>query len=265
MFGCGSCGCLRLANPPKNLDRFYPDDYYSFVVQRHDVGLLGRALRSARTFVLLRRHEGGPEWATWLRGNATIMSSILDYGSGAGTLVAFLRKQGFWRVVGFDAYAKESDLVVNELPDGPFDLVMMHHVLEHLDNHVDALASVVERLTPAGKVLIRMPLVDSWAYREYGSDWVGLDPPRHLLLHTSKSLRLLGERVGLVVEKEWRDSGELQFCGSEQYRLNIPLVDPRGGDLFADQMEAFRERAAALNSAGEGDQGVFMLRRHSSD
>src|SRR5690606_13809129 len=114
---------------------------------------------------------------------------------------------------------------------------------------------------------IRVPVADSWAWRHYGTDWVQLDAPRHLFLHTRRSLDLLAADAGLVVERVADDSGAFQFWGSEQYRRDIPLrdprsyaVNPRASDFTAAQIREFRRRAADLNARGEGDQASFYLR-----
>ena len=95
---------------------------------------------------------------------------------------------------------------------------------------------------------------------------MGLDPPRHLFIHTVRSLTLLAEHAGLTPVRRYRDSWGLQFWGSEQYRDDIPLRDPRshaeGGSAFtAEQIQAFETRALRLNAEGDGDAGCFVFRR----
>ena len=127
---------------------------------------------------------------------------------------------------------------------------------------------IVRLLKPEGVALVRIPVADSWAWRHYGADWVQLDPPRHLFLHTRRSMDLLAAAAGLKVERVVHDSTAFQFWGSEQYRRGIPLQDPRSyarnpraSAFSAGEIRTFEARAAELNACGEGDQACFYLRR----
>ena len=115
---------------------------------------------------------------------------VLDIGSGKGELAYDLVTRGGASVVGVDhdpshlAYARANFVherlefrdgnVLESLPPGHFDVVVMSNVLEHLEPRVEFLARVVESVTPR-YVLVRVPL--------YERDWtvplkaeVGLSP-----------------------------------------------------------------------------------------
>jgi SAM-dependent methyltransferase len=115
---------------------------------------------------------------------------VLDIGSGKGELAYDLVTRGGASVVGVDhdpshlAYARSNFVderlefragdVLEDLPVGHFDVVVMSNVLEHLEPRVEFLARVVESATPR-YVLVRVPL--------YERDWtvplkveVGLSP-----------------------------------------------------------------------------------------
>jgi hypothetical protein len=72
-------------------------------------------------------------------------------------------------------------------------------------------------------ILIRIPVIDSYVLGKYQENWVSLDAPRHLFLHTVKSIRLIAEKAGLEIKKIVYDSDEFQFWGSEQYLKSIAL------------------------------------------
>jgi SAM-dependent methyltransferase len=283
---CGSCGSLILLDPPPDPASAYPDGYYahgstpSFVAPDN----LKRRLLRARSRALLRLPPAASDRLLarapyplapfrWLAGLGLGTSArILDVGCGEGYLLRRLALAGFTRLNGVDPYmAEESESEVltlrrGELRDvtGPFEVVMLHHVLEHLTDPVEALREARELLAPGGAVIARVPLADSWAARHYGADWVQLDAPRHLSVPTEAAARDAAAAAGLRVRRAWRDSDAIQFWGSEQYRLGIPLEDPRsvmrGGHPFAaGQLRGWAARARALNRAGEGDSGCFVL------
>ena len=199
--------------------------------------------------------------------------------AAAGALLQALRSIGFDRLLGVDPFvAGDLDLggglrvVRAELAaiDGEHDLVMFHHSLEHIAEQQRELSAATAILAPGGCCLVRIPTVSSWAWREYGTDWSALDAPRHLYLHSVRSLRRLAEQAGLRIERIVSDSTAFQFWGSEQYRRGIALmtsgsldIAPASGAFSAAELHRFNRRAAELNRRGDGDQIVVTMRRAS--
>lgn len=282
---CASCGCLELLNPPADLSTYYPGNYYSMSKGKVSLWLrfllapamsrywLGRP--SLVGYVLCRgRHR--PAVLEWLRRRGVRKGSqLLDVGSGVGHLLLYLRGLGFGRLVGVDPF-NEGDssfpggitVLKRRLSEvtGNFDCVVLSHSFEHMDEPLEVLKQVRALLAPGGQVMISTPVASSFAWREYGVDWVQLDAPRHLFVHTVKSLEILAQQAGLRVQEVVYESTEFQFWGSEQYRAGIPLTDQRSykrspsRSIFtAEQISSFRQRADALNVAGDGDTASFYL------
>jgi hypothetical protein len=144
---------------------------------------------------------------------------------------------------------------------------MSHHAFEHMPDPSASLAGMRRLLAPGGRILIRIPVADSYAWRHYGVHWVNLDAPRHMFLHTPASMRILAGRHQLTISQVGFDGNASQFLGSEQYERDIPLSDPRSvysggwrrwvGWWRAKQL---RSRVQALNAAGKGDWACFELR-----
>jgi len=145
---------------------------------------------------------------------------ILDIGCGEGHFLAEMRKHG-WEPIGLDrnpskaAFARD---VLNleahsrrfedtDFPSEGFDAVTMWDSLEHLHHPLAALREIRRILKPEGHLLLRVPSLDSLDARLFGPSWAGLDPPRHLIVLSRKTLlRLLGE-AGFTVERLWCMSG----------------------------------------------------------
>jgi SAM-dependent methyltransferase len=179
-----------------------------------------------------------------------------------------LADAGFRRTEGIDPVLPED--VVAQLPgnihkaalddvDGEYDVVMLHHVLEHMPDQDEALRQVARVLRPAGYCLIRLPVMPNEAWRRYRENWVQLDAPRHLFIHSEKSLELVASRAGLRIEHVEYDSTEFQFVGSEQYMRNVPLNQPHG--VAPADVRRFRREARRLNRIRQGDQAAFYLRK----
>ena len=287
-FECADCGAIQIAQVPPDLARHYPPDYLSFRKQTQGLNRLRRWLKrrcAEQTTgrpnllgrILLRGHAPPPfiEWARTAGVRAD--DAILDVGSGAGRLLLKMRDAGFSNLTGLDPFIERDIrygdgllIVKRELREmtGAFDFIMLHHSLEHIADPFAALKDVHRLLRPGRFCLVRMPMAGCHAWRTYGANWAQLDPPRHLILHTERSLRLLAEGAGLELAKMVFDSTGFQFWGSELYRRNIPLREaerPEGRlreGLFTEkELAAFEAEAKRLNEQGRGDQACVYLRK----
>jgi SAM-dependent methyltransferase len=286
---CSRCGCLQIVEVPEDLDKYYPEEYISFsrVTTRWSSKAL-RALRKRRTGYylagkkrrtnILSRLVGDVAFPVYFRAEGLGLDSrILDVGCGSGRFLNFLGAQGFSNLTGIDPF-NVSDIFYDngvriykgELSDldGIFDFILLYHSFEHMPDPLAALKSLNEMLSADGLVSLCVPLVSSFAWREFGTNWVQLDAPRHLFLHSLRSIEHLVEEAGFKIESIEYDSTEFQFWGSEQYVLDIPLTDPRSyssnpeRSVFSEQaIDSFRQRAAELNAARQGDQACVFLRK----
>jgi SAM-dependent methyltransferase len=143
----------------------------------------------------------------------------LEIGCGEGWMLAALKEAG-WKVVGtertittaqFAAKQKGLQMVVASLeafrPEPLFDLIVMHHVLEHLPNPMTILAQCSTLLRPGGTLLLAVPNLQSWQFTVSGKNWFHLDVPRHLTHFTPASISQALDRAGLTIEaikyKSW--------------------------------------------------------------
>jgi len=150
---------------------------------------------------------------------------VLDVGCGDGTLAAEVAaRTGAW-VTGVDrdavairsarALHRDARLTFVEgearsLPPGPFSVVILSNVLEHLDGREEFLRAVVRDLGPE-RLLIRVPLFErDWRVplkRELGVDF-RLDPT-HRIEYTEEEFDAEVARAGLRVEERQVRWGEL--------------------------------------------------------
>ena len=150
--------------------------------------------------------------------------------------------------------------------EGTFPLVTMLDSLEHMPAQLSVLQAARRLIGASGRILVRIPVI-AFAWREYREDWVQLDPPRHLFLHTRRSLKHLAEQAGLSVTDVIDDSNSFQFWGSEQYRRGIPLMssqslftNPNASLFTPAQIAEFDRHAEALKATGDGDTACFFLK-----
>jgi SAM-dependent methyltransferase len=284
---CDNCKCLQLKIIPDNLGKYYPSDYYSYNrinrpkgIRRiltnlrnkyavFDKGIIGKYLHSRRPTDGLRALSNLPL--------LTKKSRVIDVGCGSGALLSALEDLGFDSLLGLDPF-NENDLRHSRYltirkggiadADGEWDLVMFHHSFEHIPNPQDTLKSVYNLLIDGGYCLIRIPTVSSYAWTHYKTNWVQLDAPRHLFLHSIESMKILSRKVGFSITDIVYDSTIFQFVGSEQYAKNIPLnsknaygKNPKNSMFTSEEINEFDKRTRELNLTKQGDQAIFILKK----
>jgi 2-polyprenyl-3-methyl-5-hydroxy-6-metoxy-1,4-benzoquinol methylase len=135
---------------------------------------------------------------------------LLDIGCGAGAFLEWAQDAG-WQAVGLDfdqaavTNARSRGLDVRlgtvDVLDGHvlFDAITMSHVIEHVHDPGMLLKRVKALLKPGGIFWIETPNMDSTGHKTFGQSWLGLDPPRHLVLFRPSSLRALINSAGLTI------------------------------------------------------------------
>jgi SAM-dependent methyltransferase len=289
-YKCSNCGVLQIENPIYNSELLYPSSYYSFssnsmsfkntikkLVFKNTVSReLGTPTLIANFFKI-----GVSEEARAIKPYINKSMSILDVGSGSGELLEALYNLGYNKLEGIDPYLSTAvnhvgwsikNIYITDLQeDKKYDLIMLHHSFEHMDNPKEVLVKIKSLLSVNGKCIIRIPVCDSYAYETYKNDWVQIDAPRHIYIHTNKSMKLLCENAGLRIEKIKDDSKVFQFIGSEQYKKNICLnssesfYKPFSKRIFSKNLFSkkdlnfFRKKTEDVNKLGSGDQRIFIL------
>jgi SAM-dependent methyltransferase len=190
---CNRCG-LCYTNPRPDLgsiNQFYPADYQC---HQGKVASCKPAPYGARLARLLP-----------IRG----LARLLDFGCGAGDFLARMHALG-WNVTGLDmvevAVARVRDqhglpAHVGTLPnplwtDACFEAITMWQSLEHVHQPLDVLHAAYRLLTSGGKLIVTTPNFAGLGSRWFGSDWYGLDVPRHLTHFTPETLRMMLGRAG---------------------------------------------------------------------
>jgi 2-polyprenyl-3-methyl-5-hydroxy-6-metoxy-1,4-benzoquinol methylase len=284
-FQCTKCGCLQIKEIPENISKYYTPNYYSFNVYNKSNSIIKRFIKRLSYYAIFNKGTIGKLFYRnfpniSLRSLSRIKPKknirILDIGCGSGSFLCSLREFGFKNLYGIDPYIK-TDIHykngvnifkknINEIK-GKYDLIMFHHSFEHISDPFEALFSIKKLLSSNGICLIRIPMVDSWAWENYRENWVQIDAPRHFFLHSRKSIEILVKNTGFKIEEIIYDSTEFQFWGSEQYKRDISLndnnsyvVNPKKSVFLKKEITIFKEKAKELNLKEKGDQAAFYLK-----
>ncbi len=273
-FRCASCGALQLADTHLDISKYYPNDYYSFKPATAKKYFLGRFL--ANWYLnrprfpglhVVSHLKGYTAWIDLLKGLKKD-AAILDIGCGTGGLLRRISTWGFTNLTGVEPYINgdisypggvkiiKADVLQHQ---DEYDLIMLHHSFEHMNNPLEIMLHLAQMLRRGGKILIRTPVSDSFAFRKYGVSWYQLDAPRHIFLHTTKSVTILAKESGLVLQQIAYDSTENQILDSEKYARDITLWEKV--NVSRSHKKSCKKWAKHLNGINDGDQACFVLHK----
>ena len=124
----------------------------------------------------------------------------MDIGCGDGSFLQVAQTCG-WDVIGIDPDPKvvancrsqgwnvlQGDIEQFYDKERLFDVITMNHVIEHVHDPLAVLKACHRLLKPGGQLWLETPNIDSFGHLQYGRNWRGLEPPRHLLLFNQRSL-----------------------------------------------------------------------------
>jgi SAM-dependent methyltransferase len=187
----------------------------SLAVHGHYVGEAGRAYH-ARRFAI---PDVAYDWVARSRARkiaprVSANDTVVEFGVGHGWNLAAL---ACGRRIGFDLGTHVASIVrahgidfverAAELRDGSADVLVCHHLLEHVPDPAETLAELRRVLSPTGRLLLFVPYETERRFRRYTDD----EPDHHLFSWTPQSLGNLVHDCGFSV-----DSAGLGEFGSDR-------------------------------------------------
>jgi hypothetical protein len=135
-----------------------------------------------------------------------------------------------------------------------------------MPDQVAAIKAIRPLLASGGVARIEIPVNDCDAFAEYGAEWVELDPPRHLHLHTRQSISILAKRLGFTVVAIEEAGVSLEWWGSELYRRGQTLYDAKNrvhrtphGNFSAHELTQFELRVSKARDERRSGRIVVTL------
>jgi SAM-dependent methyltransferase len=143
--------------------------------------------------------------------NALPGGRLLDVGCGLGFFLSGVDRK--WERHGVEVSALAAETARNHgtihvgqlaemaFPDGYFDAVVCHHVIEHVPDPAPFLREIHRILRPNGALVLGTPDFDSGCARRFGDRYRLLHDPTHVSLFTSDSMRRFLRDSGFRVDK----------------------------------------------------------------
>lgn len=195
---------------PQDLSRYYSETYHG---NRH--GFTARFC-DRRRLSIIRQANSSNKSVRWL-----------DVGCGDGTLLQSGAAAG-WRVYGVETHpelARSRGLTVfaniqQACQNGPYDVITLWHVLEHLTSPDTDVQLLLNLLSPGGKLIIAVPDAACLAARWFGPHWLHWDVPRHVTHFEPATLTELLTNQSSQACQLKRSEFEYDLMGFAQSALN---------------------------------------------
>ncbi|MFB4308550.1 class I SAM-dependent methyltransferase [Actinomadura sp. GTD37] len=248
--GCDGCGHV-FQNPrltPEGLAFYYKDVYDGLgdvlaerILSSNTSWYLARAAMAARETAPRDWLDVGTGKGHFCRAARTVLPGTRFDGLDFGAAVEEGAQRG-WIDRG---YRGEFTDLAGDLA-GRYDVISMHHYLEHTADPLTELDTAVKVLPSGGHLLIELPDPESWFGRVLRGFWVPWLAPQHLHMIPIGNLREALEQRGLEILAEERREADQ---GPDFVASAAAVVNWLGLDVdrpWWPRAPGVREHAAAL-------------------
>jgi 2-polyprenyl-3-methyl-5-hydroxy-6-metoxy-1,4-benzoquinol methylase len=183
---------------------------------------------------------------------------LVEVGSSLGYLLDAFRKDG-WDVLGIEPFyqccryaleelgleTKNAILETADLPDECCDVVLLNHVIEHIDDPSRTLREVNRVLKPGGHFVIETPRYDTLMFKLLGKRERSVGCGGHIYFFTTQTLKNLYEAAGFKTVK-------LNYVGRSltlerlNYNLGVITKNPNVRARLDDFANRFHINKASL-------------------
>lgn len=235
---CFNCSSLSIRSIPDNISEYY-NGYYSyskfdatsrFCIEKYMKYFFYKNKLIFSFFKKNIKNIYDFNLKALLKLNLNYKSKILDVGSGSGKFIYDLYNIGFCNALGIDPYiekslsyhngAKVEKIDLFKISD-KFDIITFNHTLEHMDDLQKVFFKIKDLLNIRGYCIIRIPNIDSYAFKKFGNYWTGIHAPYHFCLPSYNAILQLAHNVGLKLENMHGEQVPGFFLANVENQLNI--------------------------------------------
>lgn len=244
---CGSCGLIYTKPQPTTeiLYRKYQGDYWQ---TERNTGALEFHEAAKHDPVIQPLDEKMFHWLDANRfmdweqslGNEKVM---LDVGCGLGIFMREMQNRG-WNAQGTEVagyaveFCRQQGFTIHQgtldtLHQQTYDLITLHHVIEHVNEPHVLMKLAAGLLNPNGRVIVRTPCSDSIPAYLAGKDW--FYDPDHIYFFNQKTLCRLLENAG------FRILSVFTYVGVEHETWQAAWYGLQLNGLIQEKVEAYNQ------------------------
>jgi SAM-dependent methyltransferase len=154
---------------------------------------------------------------------------VLDYGCGGGELANAIHNCGYLNVVAIDVQSDRPITLdkgvkyfgIEELPAGElFDIIVLRHVLEHLEHPIAVMTSLGNKLSNSGKIVAEFPSEHSSWKKVFKGDWPGYFFPFHTMVLSDAGAEKIFQKANLKILDV--KPAECPILGTYYISLGVP-------------------------------------------
>ncbi|MDQ7815018.1 MAG: class I SAM-dependent methyltransferase [Patescibacteria group bacterium] len=249
---CRRCGLVYIDPVPtkEDLDSYY---HKQFIQERHHIASVDEARERAKNKKSLEKYP-----VDSIKRFLSADSKVLEIGCGYGFFLKRIKDECGAQVFGVEPsevsgkFAAEEygievfhgllDDYLSQADGRKFDMIIMHHVLEHISEPVAALKRLTQKLSPGGKFYIVVPNVTE------------LQEP----------VEAFFQYPHVVSYSPWSLNHALNLSGLKTISLNPRLRPPRSGlEAVATRFEEPENmvKASAFSVGSEPSDVVRVIRK----
>ena len=204
IYQCGSCSLIQIApRLTEDLLKNIYEIYYNYGEEKKGTYSAIRRLFLVSMLYRIWMMLDGDICFHSNRGSGR----LIDIGSNEGRGLQIYSQNGY-SVEGFEInekaanVAREKGLLVHTgnfdafTPHKPYDIAVLSHVLEHIDNPDSMISNISRILKPDGQLWISCPNIKSWQRNIFSSYWAGWHVPFHITFYSEVTIKRLLKKHG---------------------------------------------------------------------
>ncbi len=202
-------------------------------------------------------------------------AKALDVGCGSGKILRALRLAGWdaegveWDENAAKVAVSHADCAVHTgglfgpaLVRASYELVLLSHVFEHLDDPIRALERVGDLLAPKGRAVLIYPNPAALGAQYFKEHWFPWEVPRHLVFVHPREMFATARAAGLEVTalRTLHRSAAGVSASSRAYQRGRVLKTEDISLTIEDQAFLVRERLRLLYRPTAGEEVLVVVR-----
>ncbi len=270
---CSNCKSLSIFTFYESVETIYNESYYIlkspnkinkfkgflYKLLFNISYYLGLNLLTSREYVLYRelRKMRVPKDA-----------SILDIGCGNGNFLNKLKFLGYSNLSGIDPFFRDSEKIDKSLNitnkliddlDGMYDLIVAHHVIEHVRSPISFMSNIARSLSERGRAIVCFPTYGGIT-KEFKEHSYLIQAPQHACLISTNAFLKICKDAGLHVCNAIRSSeSDLNWAIISNFWKDGIYVKSFDNVIDSKYLPYCHDLVNRWESTGEGSNLFFIL------